>query len=104
MELLRVHQIQLLWDADRICARLGYGNKEYPTGFGSKVPEALRDLANTIEKVGLKVWVPRAAKPYMEAGIQKIACPECGAVHTSAFDHVIAFVCDDCGAGVDVAE
>ena len=104
MDLLRVRRIQLLWNTNQICARLGLGDRDYPAGFGETVPEALRNLANAIESRDLKVWVPRAAKPYTEDGVQKIACPECGAIHASDFDHVIAFVCDECGAGVDVEE
>jgi hypothetical protein len=104
MELLRVRQIQLLWKADQICARLGLGDRDYPAGFGATVPEALRNLAASIESHDVKVWVPRSAKPYKEDDVEKIACPECGAVHASDFDHVIAFVCNECGAGVDVEE
>jgi hypothetical protein len=97
MELLRVRQIQLFWNRDGICARLGLGDREYPAGFGATVPEALRNLANAIAQRDIKVWDPRAAKPYTENGVQNIACPECGAIHASDFDHVIAFVCDECG-------
>ena len=104
MELLRVHQIQLMWKANRICARLGYGDKNWPAGDGSTVPEALRNLADVIEGLDLKVWVPKSAKPYLEDGVLKVTCPECGAVHASDFEHVIAFVCDQCGLGVDVEE
>lgn len=104
MELVRVHQIQLLRRADRICARLGYSDKDYPAGFGITLPQALRDLADTLEQLDFQVWVPRPAKPYNEDGTQKIACPKCDAVHASDFDHVIAFVCDECGAEVDVEE
>jgi hypothetical protein len=71
---------------------LGLGDRDYPAGSGLTVPEALRNLAATIESLDLKVWVPRSAKPYTEDGVEKIACPECGAVHASDFDHVIAFV------------
>jgi len=83
-------------------ARLGIGDRNYPAGSGSTLSDALRDLANTLESNDVKVWVPRSAKPYTEGGVQKIACPECGAVHISDFDHVIAYVCDSCGMGVDV--
>jgi hypothetical protein len=102
MELLGVHQLQLMWKADGICARLGCGDRNLPAGHGSTLPEALRDLANVLDSVDLKVWVPKSAKPYVEDGACKVTCPECGAVHTSDFEHVIAFVCNNCGLGVDV--
>jgi hypothetical protein len=47
--------------------------------------------------------VRRPAKQYREDGVLKAACPECGGVtEFTHFDKVIAFVCDQCGAGVDV--
>ena len=46
---------------------------------------------------------PRPAEQYLEDGVLKAACPECGTVHEmSDFDRANAFVCDECGAGVDV--
>jgi hypothetical protein len=51
----------------------------------------------------VSVWVPAAAKQYVENGVLKAACPECGAIiEMSDFSRVIAFVCDEYGAGVDV--
>jgi hypothetical protein len=94
--------IQLTRNGDRICARLGFHNIDYPMGYGSTLAEALRDLANMLDKLELKVWVPKPAKPYREDGVLKVACPECGAIKESDFEQVIAFVCDSCGLGIDV--
>jgi hypothetical protein len=45
----------------------------------------------------------RPAKQYRDEGALKAACPECGAVtELTDFAKVMAFVCDHCGAGVDV--
>ena len=47
--------------------------------------------------------MPRAAKQYREGDVVKCACPECCHVSImSGFDEAIAYVCDGCGAGVDV--
>jgi len=102
MELLRAQMVQLTWKEERVCAKLGFFEKDYPAGYGSNAAEALRDLARAIEESGAKVWVPQSAKPYIEDGVQKVRCPECGDVHVSDFDQVLAYVCDACGAGVDV--
>jgi hypothetical protein len=104
MEILRTSQVQLLWRDGRICARVGFFAKDAPAGVGDTLPEALRDLATTLEQSTVKVWVPRPAKVVVEDGQQKLTCPECGAVHTSGMDNVLAFVCDDCGSGVEVEE
>src|SRR5689334_22398854 len=66
MELLAEKMVQLIWHEDRLCARLGFADRRKPAGFGSTVPEALRDLARAIEESDIKVWVPRPAKPYVE--------------------------------------
>jgi predicted RNA-binding Zn-ribbon protein involved in translation (DUF1610 family) len=69
--------------------------------FGAQ--DALPNLVFEIDRRELSVWVPAAAKGNVENGILKAACPECGAIHEmSEFSRAIAFVCDECGAGVDV--
>src|SRR5947208_1466712 len=104
MELLRARDIQLMWDGDQICALVGIDLVKGVGGFGSTVPEALRDLASQIERQReIEIWVPQKATQYVEDGVLKSACPECGHVHVmSDYDEVIAYVCDECGAGVDV--
>ena len=104
MEILRTSQIQLLWQDERICARVGFFDKDAPAGVGDSVPEALRALASALETAAVTVWVPRPAKVVTEDGQQKLTCPECGATHTSDMEKVLAFVCDECGHGVEVEE
>jgi endogenous inhibitor of DNA gyrase (YacG/DUF329 family) len=37
--------------------------------------------------------------------VLRVPCPECGAVtEMTEFDAVIALVCDECGAGIDVEQ
>src|SRR5690242_18707451 len=102
MEILRTTQVQLLWRGERICARVGFFQKDAPAGFGDTLPEALRELALKLETAPIKIWIPRPAKVVIENGQQKLTCPECGAVHESGMDKVLAFVCDECGMGVEV--
>ena len=55
------------------------------------------------EHCDLTIWVPPAARTFMEDGQLKAECPECG--HLTAFGDygkVIAYVCEGCGLGVDV--
>jgi hypothetical protein len=69
--------------------------------FGTQ--DALRNLVSEIDRRELSVCVPAATKQYVENGVLRAACPECGAIHEmNEFSRVIAFVCDECGAGVDV--
>jgi hypothetical protein len=104
MEILRTSQIQLLWKDGRICARAGFFAKGAPAGVGDTLPEALRALAAALETAPITVWIPRPAKAVIEDGHQKLTCPECGAEHLSGMDKVLAFVCDECGHGVEVEE
>jgi len=53
--------------------------------------EALRGLARAIDARRANVWVPRPAKPYVENGVQKVQCAECGGVHVSELDQVLAW-------------
>jgi hypothetical protein len=48
---------------------------------GSTAPDALRNLASEIDRRELPLWVHAAAKQYVEDGIAKAACAECGAIH-----------------------
>jgi hypothetical protein len=103
MELVRENLIRLTWKEERICAMLGIQHHQGRAGYGATVPEALRDLAANIENQDITVWVRRPAKPLREDGMLKAACPECGEItEFTDFAEVIAFVCDECGAGVDV--
>jgi hypothetical protein len=104
MEILRANQVQLLWRDGRICARVGFFATDAPAGVGDTLPEALRELAAALETSTVTVWVPQPAKVVVEDGQQKLTCPECGATHVSGMDKVLAFVCDNCGSGVDVEE
>jgi hypothetical protein len=105
MELVRENLIRVTWKHDRICAMLGIEFHPDHAGIGETVPQALRDLAAKIEKQDITVWVRRPAKQYRDEGALKAACPECGAVtEFTDFAKVMAFVCDHCGAGVDVED
>jgi hypothetical protein len=49
------------------------------------------------------IWVPHPARQFIEEGVVKCACPECGNIKEMAgFDEVIAYACNEFGAGVDV--
>jgi hypothetical protein len=103
MELLKAKDVRLTRKDEQVIAVLGFDLNGDCRGNGATVSDALRSLASEIERRGTSVWVPVAAKQYREDGILKAACPECGAVHEmSGFAEVIAFVCDECGAGIDV--
>jgi hypothetical protein len=107
LRLIRPREIRLLWDGDKICALAGADLQEGVGGYGDNVPEALTDLVNRIRSEETTIWVPRAAKQFQENGVVKCACPECGYISVmhgehGGFDEVIAYVCEGCGAGVDV--
>lgn len=71
--------------------------------LGTMFPEALIDLASRIRSEDTTIWVPHPARQFIEDGVAKCACPECGHIsEMGGFDEVIAYVCDTCGAGVDV--
>ena len=92
-----------MWDGNKICALAGPDLQEGVAGFGDDVPEALIDLASRIRSEDTTIWVPRPARQFIEDGTVKCACPECGHIsEMSGFERVIAYVCDNCGAGVDV--
>jgi len=103
LRLIRTREIRLLWDGDKICALAGSDLQEGVSGFGDDVPEALEDLVNRIRSEETTLWVPREAKQFIEDGVVKCSCPECGHIkNMGGFDEVIAYVCNECGAGVDV--
>jgi hypothetical protein len=103
LRLIRAREIRLLWDGNKICALAGEDLQAGVGGFGDDVPAALIDLANRIRREETTIWVPRPARQFIEGGVVKCACPECGNIREmSGFDEVIAYVCDACGAGVDV--
>jgi hypothetical protein len=61
------------------------------------------DLANRVRGEETTIWVPHPARQFIEDGVVKCACPECGHIsEMGGFDEVIAYVCDESGAGVDV--
>ena len=103
MELVKAKDVRLTRKDEQVIAVLGFDINGDCRGSGGTVPDALRSLAAEIERRGISVWVSSPAKQYIEDGVLKAACPECGAVHEMGdFSRVIAFVCDECGAGVDV--
>jgi hypothetical protein len=96
--LRRVHEVELRRDGERIQACI-----DEILGSGNNLPEALRDLANVIERSDLTIWVPLAAKTYTEDQQLKAKCPECGHFTTfRSFDKIIAYVCEGCGFGIKV--
>lgn len=103
VKLIRARFIRLLWDGNKICALVGDDLQSGVAGFGDDVSEALLDLVNKIRVEQITVWVSRPAKQFRENGITKCICPECGHVsEMGGLDEVIAYVCDECGSGVDV--
>ena len=77
--------------------------QEGVAGFGDDVPYAVIDLATRIRGEEPTIWVPHPARQFIEEGVVKCACPECGHIKEMAgFDEVIAYVCNEFGAGVDV--
>ena len=104
LRLIRAREIRLMWDRDKIRAMAGPNLQEGVGGFGDDVPAALADLVQRIRSEDTTIWVPHPAKQFREGGVLKCACPECGHISImSEFDEVIAYVCDECGNGVDVA-
>ena len=98
--LRRVQQVDLRREGERIQARLAK-----LVGTGDKLPEAFRSLASSIEQSELTIWVPPAARTFMDDGQLKAECPDCGHVTTFGdYSKVIAYVCEGCGLGVDVEE
>ena len=92
-----------MWDGNKICAITGSDLQEGVSDFGDDVPEALIDLVNRIRSEETTIWVSRPAKQFIEHGVLKCACPECGHIRDmGALDEVIAYVRDEYGAGVDV--
>jgi hypothetical protein len=103
LRLIRAREIKLMWDGDKICALAGIDLQEGVGGYGDNVPDAPADLVDRIRSEDTTIWVPRPAKQFIEDGAVKCACPECGHIsEMSGFAQVIAYVCDECGAGVDV--
>lgn len=101
--MVKAREIRLARKDDQIVAVLGFDLAGSCRAFGANTQDALRNLASEIDQREISVWVPAAAKQYVESGVLKAACPECGAIHEMGdFARVIAFVCDECGAGVDV--
>jgi hypothetical protein len=103
LRMIRTREIKLMWDGNKIRALAGSDLQEGVAGFGDDVPEALVDLVDGIRSEETTIWVSRPARQFIEDGVLKCACPECGHVREmGAFDEVIAYVCNECGAGVDV--
>src|ERR1700693_5173134 len=103
MRLIRTKEIRLLWDEATLCALAGPDLQEGVSGFGDDVPEALIDLANRIKGEDTTIWVPHPAKQFLDDGVLKCQCPECGHIREMGeFDKVIAYVCNECRAGVDI--
>jgi hypothetical protein len=104
VDILRARHVELTWVGERIRAHIGPDPVTGIDGFDLTVSEALQDLANRIEREReIFIWVPQKAKQYVEDGILKTNCPECGHTHEMPeFDEVIAYVCDARGAAVDV--
>ena len=92
-----------MWDGDQVCALAGPDLQEGVSGFGDDALEALTDLINRIRSEETTLWVPRPAKQYIEDGVAKCVCPECGYVkQIYGFDQVLAYVCPGCHMGIDV--
>jgi hypothetical protein len=103
LRMIRTREIKLMWDGNKICALAGSDLQEGVGGFGDDVPEALIDLANRIRSEETRIWVSQSARQFVEDGVVKCACPECGHIkEMSGFNEVRAYVCNNCGAGVDV--
>jgi hypothetical protein len=89
--------------ANKICALAGDDLQAGVSGFGDDVPSALIDLVNRIRAEETTIWVPQSAKQFLEDGVLKCACPECGDIReTGGFDEVIAYVCSAWGTDADV--
>jgi hypothetical protein len=71
MRMIRTREIKL-------CALAGTDLQEGVSGFGNDVPEALIDLVNRIRGEDTTIWVPRPARQFIEDGVVKCVCPECG--------------------------
>ena len=103
MAILKASSIELFRDeGDKIWAQIGIDPKFGMRGSGSTLPEALRRLAEHIEKSETAVWISRRAIQYVEDGVLKSQCPECGHIHEMPdMSEVFAYVCPECGSGVE---
>ena len=103
IDILQTGSIELFRDEDdKIWAQIGIDPKSGMRGSGSTLPEALRRLVEQIEKSETAVWISRRATQYVEDGVLKSQCPECGHIHEMpGMNEVLAYVCPECGFGVE---
>lgn len=88
--------------ATKVCALAGT-NLQEGASFGDDALAALEDLVKTIRPEDTTIWVPRRARQFREGERVKCACPECGHIRDlGEFTTTIAYVCENCGEGVDV--
>jgi hypothetical protein len=78
LRIIRVREIRLMWDGNKVCALAGSDLQEGVSDFGDDVPEALIDLVNRTRSEETTIWVSRPAKQFIEHGVLKCACPGCG--------------------------
>ena len=105
MDLIRARTVTLVLEGEGVVRAVVGSALVSLSGFGSSVPDALRDLAHRIDRAeDVKVWVPRRAKPYVRSGKTFLDCPECGHPHVVPDEayKTIAFICEQCGEPVDV--
>jgi len=102
MKLIRTHEIRLKWTGEKVIV-FAEAEGERVEAFGPDVPAALEALAERIRIEGVKLRAPAWAQQYRDGETLKAVCPECGYITTmSDFASVIAYICEGCGAGVDV--
>jgi hypothetical protein len=102
-KLIRTTGVELLWDGNQVCALVGPNLQEGNAGFGDTAEEALADLIEQLKTNGVTLWVPHWAKAFIDAGVMKAICPECGHIRVFPdFERVYMYICDGCGNGTKV--
>jgi hypothetical protein len=66
MRSITANNIRLMWDGNQIFAIIGEDLMQGCGGVGESVPEALRDLANNIDKEELTVTAPGYRGPSID--------------------------------------
>jgi hypothetical protein len=106
--------VRLFLDGKQWCARLDNdseqgviaysGNVDDIAGFSNTASDALRDLADRIDRdiVVLEPYDERPPKPFLDSSQPPvvITCPKCHTPFTSPLEMPEACICPKCGEGI----
>ena len=102
MELTKAREIRLTRKYEQIVAVFSVDLNAECKAVGATVQDALLNLASEIDRLKISVWFPAPAKQYVDDDRLKAACPEMRRYSRDERFLADSFVCDECGAGVDV--